>query len=105
MSRLLTRTLRHHGVTGSLAKSLHRKMSEAPLLQVSIESSIELLLQYRPDDVVSCFKERGNKNMDDLHPLEKNVYALGLLFSGDLEQSLDIQTQVLSTSLQSGVCR
>ena len=80
-------------------------MSGAPLLQVSIESSIELLLQYRPDDVVSCFKERGNRNMDDLHPLEKNVYALGLLFSGDLEQSLDIQTQVSSKSLQSGACR
>lgn len=93
------RTLRHHGVTGSLAKSLHCKMSGVPPLQASLESSVELLLQYRPDDVVSCFKERGNKNMDDLHPLEKNVYALGLLFSGDLEQSLDMQTQVSSTSM------
>ena len=32
--------------------------------------------------------------MDGLHPLEKNVYALGLLFSGEIKDALDVQSQV-----------
>jgi hypothetical protein len=32
--------------------------------------------------------------MDELHPLEKNVYALGLLFSGEKEQAINVQSQV-----------
>lgn len=99
MSNLAMRILRHHGVTRSVGTKLRLKMICVAPLHTSLESSVQLLLQNRPDDVVSCFKERGDKDMDDLHPLEKNVYALGLLFSGDTKQSLAVQTQVLMTQV------
>jgi hypothetical protein len=54
-----------------------------------------MLLANQHEDVVSCFKDRGDRNIDELHPLEKNVYALGLLFSGEKEQAMKVQSQVI----------
>jgi hypothetical protein len=70
-------------------------ISETTTLHHSLESSTKMLLSYRHEDVVSCFKDRGDRNMDELHPLEKNVYALGLLFGGEKEQALTVQSQVI----------
>jgi hypothetical protein len=39
--------------------------------------------------------------MDELHPLEKNVYALGLLFSGKKEQAINVQSQVFQRRMWS----
>jgi hypothetical protein len=69
-------------------------ISETTTLHDSLESSTKMLLANRHEDVVSCFKDRGDRNMDELHPLEKNVYALGLLFSGEKEQAINVQSQV-----------
>lgn len=69
------------------------KIHVAPL-HSSIESSVQLLFQNRPNDVISRFKEKGDSNMGELHPLEMNVFALGLLFSGNIEESIAIQSQV-----------
>lgn len=70
-------------------------ISETTTLHNSLESSTKLLLANRHEDVVSCFKARGDRNMDELHPLEKNVYSLGLLFSGEKEQAVHVQSQVI----------
>lgn len=70
-------------------------ISETTTLHNSLESSTKMLLANRHEDVVSYFKARGDRNMDELHPLEKNVYSLGLLFSGEKEHALDVQSQVI----------
>jgi hypothetical protein len=76
-------------------------ISESTTLHNSLESSTKMLLANRHEDVVSCFKDRGDRNMDELHPLEKNVYALGLLFSGKKEQAINVQSQVFQRRMWS----
>jgi hypothetical protein len=76
-------------------------ISETTTLHNSLESSTKMLLANRHEDVVSCFKDRGDRNMDELHPLEKNVYALGLLFSGKKEQAINVQSQVFQRRMWS----
>ena len=66
-------------------------------MHTSLELSAELLLQNRPNDVILRFKQRADKDIDELHPLEKNLYALGLLFNGDVPKALEVQTQVDQT--------
>ena len=63
-------------------------------LQSSLESSTRLLLSNQRENVIACFKERGASDMDVLHPLEKNIYALGLLFNGEIKEALEVQSQV-----------
>lgn len=90
---LLLRTFRPRG---RLISSGNFFCSVPPLtdLQSSLESSTRLLLSNQRDSLISCFKERGATDMDSLHPLEKNLYALGLLFNGEIKDALEVQTQV-----------
>lgn len=67
-------------------------ITRAASLHSALEESTKLLLANRHEGVIHCFHERGEKN--ELHPLEKNVYALGLLFSGDKLKAADVQSQV-----------
>lgn len=69
-------------------------ITETTTLHHSLESSTKMLLANQHENVVTCFKSRGDRSMDELHPLEKNVYALGLLFTGEKEQALNVQSQV-----------
>lgn len=66
-------------------------VTRAASLQSSLEQSTKSLLLNKHDRVIHHYAE---KNISELHPLEKNVYALGLLFSGDKLKAADVQSQV-----------
>ena len=92
---LLPRALLRQRSIVSVGRSSFR--SNIASLHTSLELSAELLLQNRPNDVILRFKQRADKDIDELHPLEKNLYALGLLFNGDVPKALEVQTQVDQT--------
>ena len=93
ISSLCLSSVRRKHVGGIKAALL---VTRAASLQSSLEQSTKLLLMNKHENVIHNYAE---KNTNELHPLEKNVYALGLLFSGDKLKAADIQSQVKRCSV------